>query len=310
MDSYSDSERRPLLIPRSERRRFVIGFTCLTAVGFAAGWAASEIVGRVIDSVVFNDSVERFLRSFLPIKPLFQLLLKRVYDHRNTYDGLVETQTHYLLKEIPSRTAFGAILGAAQWVELRKYLRSSLFWIVLTSIGYAISSNILLFALITKIDPQSFRSLLAAALNYDFGSGLIHLLGLTILALVLLSNILVGLCQWLFLRQSLHSVWWWTFIPVLAGLACIPTYLGIIVIARLSLSLELNFSNSIFQHCYCNKQCFLWSHSKRGFVWMSEAWLCILKLIRYAALTHPTTLNVGIIGLVLPRIGGEGRFGA
>jgi hypothetical protein len=244
MDSSIDREHRPLLIPRFERRRFVIRFTCLTAVGFAAGWAASEVIGRVIDSVVFNDSVERFLRSFLPIKPLFQLLLEGVYDYKNTYNGLVKTD--YLLKEIPSRTAFGAVLGTAQWFEFRRYLRSSSHWIVLTSIGYAISSYMLLLALFEEIASLSFieqlltfaRSLLAASLGYH-DNGFVHIFGLAFLALFLLSNTLVGLCQWLVLRRSLHSVWWWTLIPVMIGVASVPMYLGTIVIHRISASLGL-----------------------------------------------------------------------
>lgn len=227
--SFGNANRRSLLIPRSRRREFVIRFTILTVLGFAMGGAFGQLIDQLVRQVLVNRSVKEFLVNNFTLKLLFQLPLEALYGNR--YEGSV-----LWLGEILKSSTFGALLGTAQWLTLRRYLSFSKLWIISTSIGYAISSLFLLLALITTFSPQFLKQLVAfvfsflpASLNYTPG-GLIPLFLLAFLSSSFVTNISLGLAQWLILRRSLHSIWWWISVPIAAGLIStilsLPIFLG------------------------------------------------------------------------------------
>lgn len=226
-----NSNGRSLLIPHSRRRDFIIRFTCLTVLGFATGEAVNRLISELVFQVLINRSLKQFLLNNFPVKLLFELPVEVLYGDRRRYEGSV-----LLLGEILKSATFGVILGTAQWLALRRYLSFSKFWIVYTSIGYTISSILLLLAVITILSPQLLKqivdflfSFLPASLNYTPG-GLIPIFLVALVSSSFSTNISLGLAQWLILRRSLDSIWWWIFVPMAAALIAsilsLPIFLG------------------------------------------------------------------------------------
>lgn len=241
-NSASSGSGRSLLIPRSRQRGFIICFTVLTILGFATGWVVSQVVSHSVRQVLFDRFVKQFLLNNFPLKLLFQLPLDVLYGDR--YIGSV-----FLLGEFLERTIFGVILGTTQWFALRRYLSFSRLWIVAVTSGYTISSNLLVFAAIATVFPQSpeklfglIKSSLPASLNYTPG-GLIALIFLALLGSSVATNISIGLAQWLVLRRSLYSIWWWIFVPVTVALIInilwLPIFVGIRLLPSLNSLLNL-----------------------------------------------------------------------
>jgi hypothetical protein len=201
MDSQNTPSRPPLLIPRSERRRFLISFTGLTIAGFAVGWILTIVVGQVIDRFVLSGAT----RQALP--------------------GSV-------FKEVSIGLLFGATLGTAQWFELRRHVESSHLWIVANSVGYVTTSRTLLLILLSQIPssaleqiPAYIFSLLPASINHS-PAGFIPLIVLAFLVMSSWAGIVIGTLQWLVLRRSLQSVWWWVFTMIASS--TIASILGLI----------------------------------------------------------------------------------
>jgi hypothetical protein len=104
----------------------------------------------------------------------------------------------------------GMILGAMQWLVLRRYV-PDWSWILATATGYTIWLTTL----------QGWRKLLdPVLLNSSFYSNPTNLAALTDLAgstiLAAVCAIWLGLTQWLVLRHYVRSSWVWVFVPSLA----------------------------------------------------------------------------------------------
>lgn len=103
-------------------------------------------------------------------------------------------------------TVFGVILGACQWLVLRKYI-PNWHWIVATATGFCCSQLII----------QTSKNLLIQLLQSDQfqpQSVTAFLLGLMV---TLFAGIWLGFLQWLILRYYIKSARWWVLIfPVIS----------------------------------------------------------------------------------------------
>jgi hypothetical protein len=94
-----------------------------------------------------------------------------------------------IVGETASFVAFGATVGLAQWLVLRKYFQSSGWWILATALGGAVG-----LACVNAIH----RALVGISLYIVDGS-----LGFAALGIVL------GIAQWWFLRRQFSRAGWW-----------------------------------------------------------------------------------------------------
>lgn len=205
----SQDRYRSLLIPHSRRREFILQFTSLTIIGFILGAIAKTAIDHSVKQLLLNPGAKQFLINKLPFEFAYNLLLKEVYSRSNIYEAPI-----FLISEILKGAVFGAILGAIQWVSIRRYLRFSKFWVVANSVGYALSSWLLLLALITTISSDyaeqtadSAIRLIPAQFNYT-PAGLLIFFIVAALIVSIATNSLAGFLQWLVLRKTLKSVWW------------------------------------------------------------------------------------------------------
>lgn len=225
---------RSLLIPRSRRRDFVLRFTGLTILGFALGSIAKAAIDYLVKQLLLNPMTKQFLSNKLPFEFLYRLLLREVYSSNLSYEAPI-----YLISEILKGAAFGAILGATQWIIIRRYLRFSKFWIVANSVGYALSSWLLLLAFITAFFPKEAEQiidsgirLIPAQLNYTPAGLLVFFMIAALIALIC-TNSLTGFAQWLVLRKTLRSIWWWLFVSGAIALVTAVLSLPFLILSRM-----------------------------------------------------------------------------
>jgi hypothetical protein len=207
MDSQNIPSRPPLLIPRSGRRRFLISFVGLTIMGFVIGGVLTIVVNVAADRFLFNGATQ-------PVSP------------------------GSIVKEVFVGLLLGATLGTAQWSELRRHLKSSYLWILANSLGYVATSNALFLILLS----QTSSPFLGQLSSYVFGllpismgqspAAFIPLIGLAFLLIASWSGVVIGMPQWLVLRKSLQSVWWWILAMIVPGAIASSFWVMTIVAAR------------------------------------------------------------------------------
>lgn len=175
----SNFQAGKLFIPRSQRRRFFLLFTCMTIMGWVVGGVASIAVERI----------------------LIQTL---------SAAGSLQVQTWSYWISIFSNIIFAVIFAADQALVMRRYL-SGWRWLIVTSIGW-LTANGVATAWINYI------SSIANSLNETLSPELAVILGFLSTISYILSGIWLGLFQWLVIRRYAIKAWWWNFIPSIAFL--------------------------------------------------------------------------------------------
>ncbi len=94
-------------------------------------------------------------------------------------------------------SVFGAAIGTAQWLVLRRYLDQVGWWVLLTSVGWVVFWEL------------NLLNLLGAAEGIAFIPDILHL-GMF--------GGLVGILQWSLLRGKVQGAGWWVLASVLAGM--------------------------------------------------------------------------------------------
>ncbi|MBW4560867.1 MAG: hypothetical protein KME32_06845 [Mojavia pulchra JT2-VF2] len=163
------------LIPRSQRRRFLIQFTFMTCLGWVVGGVASI-------------ALEKILYNFL-------LVLSQDPQMWNT------------LASYFSSFVFAAIFAADQALVLRRYL-SGWLWMLATSVGWLIANTV-------STAWISYISGVASSLNDSLTSDAMIILGFMSTVAYIISGVWLGLCQWLVLRRYTVGAWWWNFLPTI-----------------------------------------------------------------------------------------------
>jgi len=165
------------LISPFDRLRFTLAFVLATGVGWLlVGLALKPLQG--------------------PVLPLF-------------------LQTESLLGAFVSGLVAGMIVGATQWIVLRRYIPDWL-WILATAAGYVV-----LMTTLQSWDAywQGFLSLNSTTALGGLTPGAIALLSALVRTLLAtICAIWLGLSQWLLLRQYARPAWGWVFVPSLAVL--------------------------------------------------------------------------------------------
>jgi hypothetical protein len=175
----SKSHSGKLLIPRSQRRRFVVQFTCMTILGWVVGGVASIAVEKILLGSVFSD-------------------------------GSVQLQIWSYWIRFLSNIIFAVIFAADQALVMRRYLSGGR-WLVATSIGW-LTANGVATAWINYI------ATIANSLEQNLSPELAVIFGFLSTISYILSGIWLGLFQWLVLRHYTSKSWWWNFVPSLAFL--------------------------------------------------------------------------------------------
>ena len=103
----------------------------------------------------------------------------------------------------------GPILGAVQWLVLKRALRIGPIWILGSTVGW-LAGTALSMAASPLVDP------LVAALLNSFGQW--EVLWLNAIKQTLILTVL-GLAHWAMLRQRIPEAGWWIVASALAGLA-------------------------------------------------------------------------------------------
>jgi hypothetical protein len=215
MDSQNTLDRPPLLIPRSGRRRFLISFVGLTIVGFIVGGVFAVIVNLVTDRFIFNGAAQ-------PVSP------------------------GNIVKEVCVGLLQGATLGTVQWLELRRHLKSGYLWILANSLSHVVTSNALVLILLSQTSSPWLEELMAYIFGLSLLSGnqnlavLVPLIALAFLLIACWSGVVIGIPQWLVLRQSLQSVWWWILAMIVPGAIASSFWVMTIVSAQFVPSADLS----------------------------------------------------------------------
>jgi len=121
-----------------------------------------------------------------------------------------------ILGTVVSGFVSGLVIGAMQWLAIRRYVPSWL-WIIASSAGYVILMTVL----------QGWRLFLRELFQNGTISGLLRglpptsllvLVGVTGVIFTALCTIWLGLAQWLVLRRYAGPSWGWVFVPSIAVL--------------------------------------------------------------------------------------------
>lgn len=180
-------------------------------------WILSTAAGSCCAFVSFPLG-QRFFRAFAP-ESIADIRVDRLPEHLRpdtlppwmdlpTYESLYQFA---LISHIPALLVFGAILGAAHWLVLRRLLPGAWKWIVATAVGFAA------ILVLEAVQPH---------LVIGPTSGPVEPL-----VIVLGGGSLAGLFQWLFLgRQA--SVDWRYIVLWIGGLVlgvalAVPVMIGI-----------------------------------------------------------------------------------
>lgn len=145
-----------------------------------------------------------------------------------------------MLGTFVSGLVFGLIVGATQWLALRRYVPDAL-WILASTVGYVI--------LLTTF--QGWFNLIAQGVsNGLIPSGLSAipnplttlLFGVIGAILGALCAIWLGLAQWLVLRQYAEPSWGWVFVPSIAILLSFVLLASQWLLSAIKVILPLNIS--------------------------------------------------------------------
>lgn len=173
----SNSPPVKFFIPRAQRRKFFLLFTCMTVLGWVVGG-------------VFSLAIERILTSYL------------------SGAGSVEMQTWgYWIRSL-SNIVFAVIFAADQALVMRRYL-SGWRWMIATTLGW-LTADCVATAWINYI------SSIASSLNETLSPELAIIFGFLSTIAYIFSGIWLGLLQWLVVRRYTNKAWWWSFVPSIA----------------------------------------------------------------------------------------------
>lgn len=173
------SPARSFLVPKQRRRQFLFWFTLLSLIGWVLARSATSQVAGLFSQPGLppNLSGNEHLAAFV--------------------GGAI----------------FGAIVAAAQWFVLRRYLAKSGWWILATSVGW------LIFITLSTFFPPP-NPLLGAETPFALATRLLIVSGFGVLW--------IGLAQWQVLRRSARRIWWWVLVPLVANLGAellmVPIY--------------------------------------------------------------------------------------
>jgi hypothetical protein len=114
-------------------------------------------------------------------------------------------------------TLEGIVLGFAQWLVLRRYIRHSTRWIFATVIGA-------LFAWFTGLTISIVMALAYAGAS-DGATKVAFIKGVVLLGAAL--GAVMGFCQWLVLKSQIRFSVWWIFANAVAwALGLLIAYIG------------------------------------------------------------------------------------
>jgi hypothetical protein len=101
----------------------------------------------------------------------------------------------------------GPVIGVAQWLVMRRYIRATGWWVVVSSVGWwsGINLQILLGGL---LNPS------VQLLWQEFGLWEVFWINTVQEPVTLVS---LGFCQWLLLRRRLPCVGWWILASAVGG---------------------------------------------------------------------------------------------
>ena len=115
-------------------------------------------------------------------------------------------------------TTFGIVLGFAQWLVLRHYIRHSRRWIFATTIGS-------LFAWFTGLTIITVMAFVYAGASGD-GTTAALIKGVVLLGGGL--GAILGFCQWLVLKSEIRFSMWWILANALAwALGLLVAFVGV-----------------------------------------------------------------------------------
>ncbi|MBF1989008.1 hypothetical protein [Fischerella thermalis] len=102
----------------------------------------------------------------------------------------------------------GPILGVAQWLVLRHYIRHTNWWVIASILGWYLGFPV---TLVTReiLNPILLEMLLAVSKLWEvfWLNAVNQLVTFTVL----------GVAQWLVLRQHLQQAWWWILASSVGG---------------------------------------------------------------------------------------------
>jgi hypothetical protein len=102
----------------------------------------------------------------------------------------------------------GPILGVAQWLVLRRYIRHTNWWVIASILGWYLGFPV---TLVTReiLNPILLEMLLAVSKLWEvfWLNAVNQLVTFTVL----------GVAQWLVLRQHLQQAWWWILASSVGG---------------------------------------------------------------------------------------------
>lgn len=102
----------------------------------------------------------------------------------------------------------GPILGVAQWLVLRRYIRHTNWWVIASIFGWYLGFPV---TLVTReiLNPILLEMLLAVSKLWEvFWLNTVN---------QLVTFTVLGVAQWLVLRQHLQQAWWWILASSVGG---------------------------------------------------------------------------------------------
>ncbi len=173
-----ERKARKFLIPRFERRSFLIQFTLITVLGWVVGGIASIAIEKTI--------VEMLPRAIL------------------------QQKIWYALAKYFSNSVFALIFSADQALVLRRYI-SGWLWIFASSLGWLIANSV-------SAQWINYIASIASSLNQNLSVEQKVIFGFLSTIAYILSGIWLGFFQWLVLRRYTTGAWWWNFLPSISFL--------------------------------------------------------------------------------------------
>lgn len=123
----------------------------------------------------------------------------------------------------------GLILGATQWLVLRRYVPDWL-WILANAAGYVLF----------MITLQGWRDTIFARLATLSSQNLFWIGGLIGVILAVLCAVWLGFAQWLVLRAYAKPSWGWIFVPSIAILLAFSLFAGSLLLSQAGFFLPLD----------------------------------------------------------------------
>jgi hypothetical protein len=168
-----------------------------------------------------------------------------------SYSPSLAVQT--LLAVGASGAILGLVLGAAQWLAIRRHLPGSLGWIPATAVGFALLQEVALLAEVW-VDSPSIYSTLGLVIAWD-------------VLKALMGGVALGFAQWVVLARRISRAWLWIIaLPLAFGVG--TAYVSGIL--RISGALQAAFSGN--------------GVSVGGLLWVLTSGLLLFSLLSGTAL--------------------------